>query len=251
VILELDAVEKHFGGLPAVSGVSLTVDEGEILALVGPNGAGKSTLLKAISGVQAPTRGHIRFMGRELAGLRPHVVRQRGICMVLQAPRTFESMSVRDNVVLGAMFGGSDGRLAEPDAHDRATEALEFVGLTGRAEHAVGSLNLHEQRFLELARALAGRPRLLLLDEVMAGLNETELQASIDIVRTARDRLGVTVIWVEHVMTAVMSLAERVVVLDFGEVLADGRPEVVMRDPAVAIAYLGDVDLVDEQGDGG
>jgi ABC-type branched-subunit amino acid transport system ATPase component len=249
-ILELDAVEKHFGGLPAVSGVSLTVDEGEILALVGPNGAGKSTLLKAISGVQPPNRGHIRFMGRELAGLRPHTVRQRGICMVLQAPRMFESMSVRDNVTLGAMFGGSEGRVAEHEAHDRATEALHFVGLTGRADNAVGSLNLHEQRFLELARALAGRPRLLLLDEVMAGLNETELQASIDIVRTARDRLGVTVIWVEHVMTAVMSLAERVVVLNFGEVLADGPPAVVMRDPQVATAYLGDVDRVAEQGDG-
>jgi ABC-type branched-subunit amino acid transport system ATPase component len=239
-ILELDAVEKHFGGLPAVNGVTLAVDKGEIVALVGPNGAGKSTLLKAVSGVQPPTRGRIRFMGRELAGLRPHSVRQRGICMVLQAPRMFESMSAHDNVVLGAMFGGSGGRLGEHDAHERADEALAFVGLTARADHEVGHLNLHEQRFLELARALAGRPRLLLLDEVMAGLNETELQASIDIVRRARDRLGVTVIWVEHVMTAVMSLAERIVVLNFGEVLADGPPEEVMRDPRVASAYLGD-----------
>ena len=253
-ILELDAVEKHFGGLPAVSGVSLAVDEGEILALVGPNGAGKSTLLKAISGVQPPTRGHIRFRGRELAGLRPHTVRQRGICMVLQAPRMFESMSARDNVVLGAMFGGSEGRLGERDAHGRAGEALDFVGLTARADHEVGTLNLHEQRFLELARALAGRPKLLLLDEVMAGLNETELRASIDIVRRARDLLGVTVIWVEHVMTAVMNLAERVVVLDFGEVLADGQPDEVMRDPAVATAYLGEdaaANLAGGRADGG
>ena len=141
--------------------------------------------------------------------------------------------------MLGALFGSVDGRRSEADAFDRADEALGFVGLASRGDDEVGSLNLHEQRFLELARALAGRPRLLLLDEVMAGLNDTELQASIDIVRTARDRLGVTVIWVEHVMKAVMSLAERVVVLNFGAVLADGEPRAVMRDPAVVTAYLG------------
>ena len=238
-ILELDAVEKHFGGVPALNGVSLKVDEGEILALVGPNGAGKSSLLKAVSGMQPPTRGRILFMGRSVSGLRPHVVRQRGVCMVLQTPRLFPSMSVRDNVVLGAMFGGSRGRVAEHEAGDLAAEALDFVGLAARSDDDVESLNLHEKRFLELARAVAGRPRLLLLDEVMAGLNETELQTSIDIVKTARDRLGVTIIWVEHVMTAVLSLAERVVVLNFGEVLADGPPATVMRDPEVASAYLG------------
>jgi len=258
-ILELDAVDKHFGGLPAVSGVSLTVDEGEILALVGPNGAGKSTLLKAISGMQPATRGRIRFMGRDITGFRAHTVRQRGVCMVLQSPRTFESMSVRENVVLGAMFGDSRGRMPEAKAHERAMDALDFVGLADRAEDEVDALNLHEQRFLELARALAGRPRLLLLDEVMAGLNETELQASIDIVRTARDELGLTVIWVEHVMTAVMSLAERIVVLNFGKVLANGAPQEVMRDPDVAAAYLGDgaqlglaePDVADGRVDGG
>jgi ABC-type branched-subunit amino acid transport system ATPase component len=149
-------------------------------------------------------------------------------------------MTVRDNVVLGAMFGSATGRIRESEANVRAEEALEFVGLADRADDEVGSLNLHEQRFLELARALAGKPRLVLLDEVMAGLNETELAASIDIVRMARDSLGVTVIWVEHVMTAVMSLAERIVVLDFGQVLADGAPAEVMRSPDVVTAYLGD-----------
>jgi len=238
-VLELDGVEKHFGGLPAVNGVSLGVDEGEILALVGPNGAGKSTLLKAISGLQPPTRGNIRFMGRDIGGLRAHAVRRCGVAMVLQTPRTFESMTVLENVVVGAMFGTTGGRLSVSVATSRAEEALGFVGLEDRAGDEVGSLNLHQQRFLELARSLAGRPRLLLLDEVMAGLNDTELQASVDIVRTARDRLGVTVIWVEHVMQAVMSLAERVVVLDFGECLADGVPHEVMRDPDVVTAYLG------------
>jgi ABC-type branched-subunit amino acid transport system ATPase component len=160
--------------------------------------------------------------------------------MVEQTPRTFESMTTALDVAVGAMFGSTDGRRAERDAVDRADEALEFVGLSRRADHPVGALNLHEQRFLELARALAGRPALLLVDEVMAGLNDTELQASIDIVRSARDRLGVTVIWVEHVMKAVMSLAERVVVLNFGQVLADGQPGDVLRDPSVVTAYLGE-----------
>jgi ABC-type branched-subunit amino acid transport system ATPase component len=158
---------------------------------------------------------------------------------VLQTPRTFEAMTVFENAVLGALFGAADSRISEAEAFQRADEALAFVGLGGRADDDVGMLNLHQQRFLELARALAGRPRLLLLDEVMAGLNDTELQASIDIVRTARDTLGVTVIWVEHVMKAVMSLAERVVVLHFGQVLVDGTPDVAMRDPDVVEAYLG------------
>ncbi len=236
--LELVGVEKHFGGLPAVDGVSLGVDEGEIVALVGPNGAGKSTLLKAISGLQPATRGSIRFLGEEISGLKAHVVRQRGVSMVLQTPRTFESMTVRDNVTVGAMFGTAT-RLSETEAGARADEALGFVGLDHRGDDEVATLNLHQQRFLELARSLASRPKFLLLDEVMAGLNDTELQASIDIVRMARDRLGVTVIWVEHVMKAVMSLAERIVVLDFGRLLADGRPNDVMHDPDVVAAYLG------------
>jgi branched-chain amino acid transport system ATP-binding protein len=148
-------------------------------------------------------------------------------------------MTVRENVVLGALFGSTEGRLPEATAYARAEEALGFVRLTGRGDHDVGTLNLHEQRFLELARALAGRPQVLLLDEVMAGLNDSELQASIEIVRTARDELGVTVIWVEHVMQAVLSLAERIVVLNFGRLLADGAPQDVMREPAVVTAYLG------------
>jgi branched-chain amino acid transport system ATP-binding protein len=238
-ILELDGVQKHFGGLPAVDGVTMHVDEGEILALVGPNGAGKSTLLKAISGLDPPTGGSIRLMGSDVTKLTPHRARHAGIAMVPQTPRPFGEMTVRENVVLGALFSTA-GRLDEATAYERAEEALELVRLAKRGDDDVGTLNLHEQRFLELARALAGRPQLLLLDEVMAGLNDTELHASIEIVRTARDRLGVTVIWVEHVMKAVLSLAERIVVLHFGRLLADGAPHDVMREPAVVTAYLGE-----------
>jgi ABC-type branched-subunit amino acid transport system ATPase component len=237
-LLELDHVDKHFSGLAAVSDVSLRVDEGEIVALVGPNGAGKSTLLKAISGLQPASSGSIRFDGTELAGRKAHEVRRLGAAMVLQTPRVFESMTVLDNVIVGSTFGGA-GRPSQTEAIAAATEALDFVGLADRAHETVRSLNLHDQRFLEMARALCGGPRLLLLDEVMAGLNDTELAASIEIVRRARDERGVTVIWVEHVMNAVLTLAERVVVLHFGEVLADGEPAEVMRQPDVVAAYLG------------
>ena len=238
-LLAVDAVEKHFGGLPAVDGVTFGVDEGEILAVVGPNGAGKSTLLKTIGGLERPSVGTVSLNGERVDGLAPHQIRQRGIAMVMQTPQTFGSLTTLENVVLGAMFGDAGGVMAEPEATRRAMEALSFVGLEDRADLPVGTLNLHEQRFLEMARALAGRPRLLLLDEVMAGLNDTELAASVQIVRTARDQLGTTIIWVEHVMKAVMSLAERVVVLNFGTMLAEGEPEVVMRHPDVIDAYLG------------
>ena len=239
-LLAVDAVEKRFGGLPAVDGVTFGVDEGEILAVVGPNGAGKSTLLKTIGGLERPSAGTVTLAGQRVDGMAPHRVRQRGIAMVMQTPLTFASMTVLENVALGAMFGGGDGVVAEPEAIRRAQEALAFVGLAGRADQPVASLNLHQQRFLEMAKALAGRPRLLLVDEVMAGLNDRELAASVQIVRTARDTLGITIIWVEHVMQAVMRLAERVIVLNFGRMLAEGEPEAVMRHPEVIDAYLGE-----------
>ena len=239
-LLAVDAVEKRFGGLPAVDGVTFGVDEGEILAVAGPNGAGKSTLLKTIGGLERPSAGTVTLAGERVDGLAPHRVRRRGIAMVMQAPLTFGSMTTLENVLLGAMFGGGDGVVGEPEAIRRAQEALAFVGLEGRANQPVASLNLHQQRFLEMAKALAGRPRLLLVDEVMAGLNDAELAASVQIVRTARDILGITVIWVEHVMQAVMRLAERVIVLNFGRMLAEGEPEAVMRHPDVIDAYLGE-----------
>jgi ABC-type branched-subunit amino acid transport system ATPase component len=237
-ILELHGVGKRFGGLPAVEDVTFAVEEGEIVALVGPNGAGKSTLLKSIGGMHAPTGGTIRFDGTDITGHAAHRARRAGIAMVLQTPRPFETMTVGDNVVVGAMFGGA--RIRTVDAIRRADEMLEFVGLAQRRDEPVGNLNLHEQRFLEIARQLAGRPRLILLDEIMAGLNDTELEGSMAMVRRARADLGVTVIWVEHVMKAVMNLAERILVLNFGELIADGTPRDVMRLPDVVTAYLGE-----------
>jgi branched-chain amino acid transport system permease protein len=219
--------------------VTFGIDDGDIVAVVGPNGAGKSTLLKVIVGVERPTSGSVRLDGDRIDGLTAHQVRHRGIAMAMQRPLPFGSMTVLENAVLGAMFGGSDGVVGEWEARRRASDALAFVGLDSRAEQPVSSLNLHQQRFLELAKALAGQPKVLLLDEVMAGLNDAELAASVAIVRNARDQLGMTILWVEHVMSAVIQLADRAIVLNFGQILAEGVPEVVMRDPQVVDAYLG------------
>ena len=240
MLLEVDALTKHFGRVFAVEDVTFRVDGGEIVAVVGPNGAGKSTLLKMIAGLERPTSGTVRLRGRSVDGLAIHLVRRQGIAIVMQAPRTFPSMTVLENATLGAMFGLSHGVLSQGAAEERAFESLAFVGLQKQAGAPVGNLNLHQQRFLELAKALAAQPRLLLLDEVMAGLDETEIAASVQIVRSVRDKLGMTIVWVEHVMSAVMELAERVIVLNFGRILAEGAPRTVMRDAEVVEAYLGE-----------
>jgi len=213
--------------------VTFEIDDGDIVAVVGPNGAGKSTLLKVIVGLDRPTAGRVLLEGKRIDGLTAHQVRRRGIALAMQRPLPFGSMTVVENALLGAMFGVERGVLSEREARHRALEALAFVGLDERARLPVSSLNLHQQRFLEMAKALAGRPKVLLLDEVMAGLNEAELALSVDIVRGVRDTFGTTILWVEHVMSAVIQLAERAIVLNFGRVLADGEPAVSGRHTAI------------------
>ena len=215
------------------------IDDGDIVAVVGPNGAGKSTLLKVIVGLERPTRGSIRLDGARIDSLAAHRVRRKGIAMAAQRPLPFGSMTVLENVALGAMFGVDHGFVGEREARRRAADALAFVELEEKADQPVSSLNLHQLRFLEMAKALAGKPRVLLLDEVMAGLNDSEVATSVQIVRNVRDELGVAILWVEHVMSAVIQLAERAIVLNFGQLLTEGVPEVVMRDPQVVDAYLG------------
>jgi ABC-type branched-subunit amino acid transport system ATPase component len=219
--------------------VTFGIDDGDIVAVVGPNGAGKCTLLKLIVGLERPTAGTVLLGGDRIDGLTAHQIRRKGIALAMQRPLPFGSMTVLENAVVGAMFGVGHGVLSEREARRRATEALAVVGLEERAGRPVSSLNLHQQRFLEMAKALAGEPKVLLLDEVMAGLNEAELAHSVAIVRSVRDTLGTAILWVEHVMSAVIQLAERAIVLNFGQVLADGEPGVVMRDPQVVDAYLG------------
>lgn len=228
-------VRKAFRGIQALAGVSLEVRAGEILGLVGPNGSGKSTLINVISGHYRSDGGRIAFGGADLTGLDAHRIAQLGISRTYQIPRPFARMTVRDNVALAGMYGRGDDQ-ASARAH--AMRWLEFVGLAARADALPAELNLHQRKFLELARALASEPRLLMLDEVLSGLTPAEIAGAVELIRRIRDQ-GTTVIFVEHVMRAVMDLTDRVVVLNYGEVMASGAPADVMRQPDVVQAYLG------------
>ncbi|CAN5769879.1 ABC transporter ATP-binding protein [soil metagenome] len=238
-ILQVRGLSKRFGGLPAVDAVDFDVERAEVFAVIGPNGAGKSTLLKMISGMLTPSAGSVVFDGVDITGRKPHRIRQTGVAKVLQTPRVFATMTIRENAALGAMFGGTVGRRTERAALTIADEILERLALGPKRDLAVNSLNLHERRTLELARALAGRPELLLLDEVMAGLNPSELATYIEVIRGVRDELDVTIVWVEHLMKAIAALADRVFVLNFGQQLAQGPVDDVLADPDVVTAYLG------------
>jgi branched-chain amino acid transport system ATP-binding protein len=232
-ILEAQSLSKHFGGTAALKDVTFSAAPGEILGLIGPNGAGKTTLLNLLSGVLRPSGGRVLFAGRDLAGLQTHAVARMGIARTLQTPRSFPSMTVLENVAVGALFGR-----AHPDA-DAAIESLELVGLAERRDSPMASLNLQERKMVELARALAMAPRVVLIDEAMSGLNPTEIEESMELIRRVRHRTGVTIIWVEHVVKAIMEVVERIIVLHFGEVIATGSPSEIARNSAVVEAYLG------------
>lgn len=236
-LLEVNEVSKRFGGVIALDGVSMSIGEGEILGLVGPNGSGKSTLINVLSGFYPADRGTIVFTGEDAADLPAHKLSALGIARTYQIPRPFDTMTPRENIAVSYMFGHR--RHSLDGARDAAQEWLAFTGLGGVADVSVTELTLHQLKFLELARALATEPSLLLLDEVLAGLNPTEIDESVEMIRRIHSR-GVTILIVEHVVRAVTALSHRLVVLDQGRVISEGEPAAVMSDPAVITAYLGD-----------
>ena len=236
VLLQTRGLSKAFKGVQALSDVDLQVFKGEILGLLGPNGSGKSTFINVVSGHYPATGGTYAFEGRELVGKAAHEVAQSGIARTYQIPRPFMHMTVLENVILSAMFGGA--AMGRARATEEARRCLEFTGLAHKAESLPDDLNLHQRKFLELARALAARPRLVLLDEVLSGMTPSEIDEAIVLIRRIRDQ-GSTIVFVEHVMRAVMALCDRVAVLNHGKLLAVGPAKQVMSDPQVVSAYLG------------
>ncbi len=236
-LLVVNDISKRFGGLQAVSHLSLTVNEGEILGLIGPNGAGKSTVFNLINGVYAPDTGSVEFAGQDITGMPPHRVARLGLARAHQIVQPLGALSVLENCTVGACFGRENLPLAE--ARETAREMATKVGLGDRLDLIASSLTTAGKKRLELARALSARPKLLLLDEVLAGLNPTETEQMIATVRQIRAS-GIAILMIEHIMRAVMSLSDRIVVLNLGAKLAEGTPQEVAENPEVITAYLGD-----------
>ena len=235
-LVEARGISLAFRGLRALDDVDLDIREGEILGLVGPNGSGKSTLINVLSGIYAPDAGDIRWSGRNITGVSGHERARLGLARTFQIPRPFARQTVLDNVMVPAMFGAD--ALSRSGARLRAMEALAFVGLADRANAQPGALNLHQRKFLELARALASGARLIMLDEVLAGLTPREISDAMEMVRAIHAR-GATILFVEHNMRAVLALSHRLVVLNQGRLIANGPPREVMNEPAVLAAYVG------------
>jgi branched-chain amino acid transport system ATP-binding protein len=236
-ILRLEDVSKRFGGILAVDSVSLTLKQGEIVGLIGPNGAGKTTLVNLITGAHHPDSGKITFQGEDVTNQQPYQAARRGLCRTFQIVQPFPDMTVLDNVAAGALFGADIVRL--PDAREAAREHLAFVGLEKLANTPASALTLPSRKRLELAKSLAMNPKVLLLDEVNAGLNTSEIDGALELIRKISER-GITILIIEHLMKVVLTVSQRIFVLHHGALIAEGPPDKVVKDQRVIEAYLGE-----------
>lgn len=237
MLLEVEKLTKSFGGLMAIREMDISLEEGEIMGLIGPNGSGKTTLFNLITGFLKPDKGKLKFRGQLINGLKPHKVCETGITRTFQLVKPFAEMTVVKNVMVGRIYGRRSAQsLSQAGIESR--EILEFVGLGDKSELIAGNLTLPDRKRLELARALATRPDLLLLDEIMSGLNPVEVESAIQMVKNIRD-LGITMIMVEHIIRAVLDISNKIVVINFGEKIAEGRPQEIVNNPQVVEAYFG------------
>jgi branched-chain amino acid transport system ATP-binding protein len=238
LVLRASGLSKTFGGVTAVNDISFDLFRGEILGLIGPNGAGKTTLLNMINGLIKPSKGRLSFNGREMNRLKPHQLGQLGLARTFQIVRPFQNMTVAENVAVGAFFGGPGGQRTYRQAIEKAESVMELVGLASKRGYYADQLTISDLKRLELAKAMATEPQVLLLDEVMAGLRGREINEAIELIR-AINQAGVTILVIEHVIKVIVSLCHRVVVLDYGKKIAEGTPQEIINNPAVIQAYLG------------